>query len=91
MTSMYVATVNAYPDFGLVMAMMTVGIIQMKTLNIAPPILANLLNLDVPMAGVFSTLGNVTMRMIVVMVPMNKIVTTRIAVLENLLAKIIGE
>ena len=70
--------------------MMIVGIIPTKTQNIVPLILANLRNLDVQMADVFSILGNVTMRMIVVMVPMNRIVITRIVVLENLLAKIIG-
>ena len=42
------------------------------------------------MANVSSALGNVTMRTTAVMVPMNKIAITKIAVLANSLAKIIG-
>jgi hypothetical protein len=62
----------------------------MKMKIIAPLTLAKRPSSGVPMAGASSALGNATMRTIVGMVQMSKIVIIRIAVLENSLAKIIG-
>ena len=83
MKNSYVAMVNVYPDFGLVMVMMTVVITPMKLPVTVQRILANPPSSGVPMADAFSTLGNVIMKMIVEMAPMNKIVITRIAHLES--------
>ena len=90
MKNSFVAMENEFQDFGLVMVMMTVVITPMKPLVTVQRILANPPSSDVPMAGAFSTLGNVIMKMIVEMAPMNKIVITKIADLESSLVTTIG-
>jgi hypothetical protein len=90
MTNLSAETENAYPDFGLATVTTIVATIRMKMKIIAQLTLAKRPSSGVPMAGASSALGSATMRTIVGMVQMSKIVITKIVVLENSLAKIIG-
>ena len=90
MTNLSAETENAYPDFGRAMVTMIVATIRTRIRITAPLTLAKRPSSGAPMADVSSALGNVTMRTTAVMVPMNKIAITKIAVLANSLAKIIG-
>ena len=81
--SSYAEMGNVSIDFGLAMVMMIVGITPMKTLLTVPRILANPPSSGAPMAGVFSILGNATMKMTVVIARMNRIVITRVAHLAS--------
>ena len=76
-------TENVYPDYGLVMEMMTVETTQMRTRTTAQPTYVRSLNLGVEMVVVSSMLGNVTTRMIVGTERMNKIVTILNALMAN--------
>ena len=70
--------------------MMIAETILTKTKTTVPPTLANHPSSDVPMADVFSALGNATTKMTAEMALMNKNVITKIVDLENSLAKTIG-
>ena len=73
--NLLVETENAYPDYGLVMEMMTAEITQMRTRITAQPIFVRNPNLGAEMVVVSSMLGSVTTRMIVGTERMNRIVT----------------
>ena len=88
--NLLVETENAYPDYGLVMEMMTVEITQMRTRTTAQPTYVRSLNLGVEMVVVSSMLGNVTTRMIVGTEQMNKIVTIPNVLTANSHVIIIG-